>query len=174
MVIKFTGFPPPYVITWLFCGYPTSYHTQHIWTCTFIYITYQVYYFMILCYFCSVDCCATWCLVLHYVDPAESGDVLRQVVLPIISRDVCRELYNIYRQLLTDNMLCAGYMEGGKDSCTGDSGGPLVCKQGGRWWQHGIVSWGAGCARPNFPGINSDVVKYLPWITKNTESQYCM
>jgi len=69
-------------------------------------------------------------------------------------------------------MLCAGYEVGGKDSCQGDSGGPLVCKQGQHWWQHGIVSWGNGCALEMNPGLYANVVKFLPWIQEKTGSQY--
>jgi len=98
--------------------------------------------------------------------------VLRQVVLPIISQDDCRAIHYFYNYWLTDNMLCAGYTEGGRDTCQGDSGGPLVCKRGNRWWQHGIVSFGRGCAERNFPGVYSNVVEYLPWIKAKTGSQY--
>jgi len=107
------------------------------------------------------------------------GNVLRQVVLPIISMDDCRATYVSTHGnegdgwALTDNMMCAGYMDGGKDSCQGDSGGPLVCKQGGHWWQYGIISWGEGdCAQKNSPGVYADVVKLMPWITEKTGSQY--
>ncbi|KAK3574559.1 hypothetical protein QTP86_010173 [Hemibagrus guttatus] len=52
---------------------------------------------------------------------------------------------------ITKNMICAGLLEGGKDTCQGDSGGPLVTKKGSTWIQAGITSWGVGCALPHLP-----------------------
>ncbi|KAG1967444.1 transmembrane protease serine [Pimephales promelas] len=83
-----------------------------------------------------------------------SGDTsipntLQEVQIPIVSNIVCNAAY---RGSITSNMLCAGVNEGGKDSCQGDSGGPLVSKNGSQWIQSGIVSFGQGCALPNFPG----------------------
>ena len=52
----------------------------------------------------------------------------------------------------------------------GDSGGPLVCQrcESCQWYLAGIVSFGRGCARPNFFGVYTDVEHYESWISQNT------
>ncbi len=87
---------------------------------------------------------------------------LHEVEVPIISNQACSTSYDG----ITDNMLCAGFTAGGKDSCQGDSGGPLVVRNNAlnRWEQAGVVSFGSGCARPNFPGIYTRVSRYTDWI----------
>ncbi|OQV18579.1 Solute carrier organic anion transporter family member 4C1 [Hypsibius exemplaris] len=87
--------------------------------------------------------------------------VLNEVRLPVLSPDICRLSYGTR---LTDDMLCAGFMEGGKDACQGDSGGPFVCQQDNRWVLHGVTSWGDGCASPNFPGLYARVTTFVSWI----------
>lgn len=52
----------------------------------------------------------------------------------------------------------------------GDSGGPLVVKQGDRWIQVGIVSFGRGCAQPNLPGVYARVSQYQSWINSQISS----
>jgi secreted trypsin-like serine protease len=90
-----------------------------------------------------------------------TSNLLMKVSLPIVSNSVCSMAY----RGITDNMLCAGYMEGGKDACQGDSGGPLVVPSGsGGWLQAGVVSFGTGCARPNVPGVYTRVSRYIDWI----------
>lgn len=108
-------------------------------------------------------------LVMGWGDTRTNGagsysDVLRQVSLPIVSNQTCNS-YSSYAGDVTENMLCAGYVEGGKDACTGDSGGPLIVPQPeGGWIQAGIVSWGYDCALPNYYGVYTRVSRFTHWI----------
>uniref|UniRef100_A0A671SC23 Transmembrane protease serine 9-like n=1 Tax=Sinocyclocheilus anshuiensis TaxID=1608454 RepID=A0A671SC23_9TELE len=93
-----------------------------------------------------------------------SPQILQEVDVPVVGNKQCKCLYGV--STITDNMLCAGPLEGGKDSCQGDSGGPLVSKQGSVWVQSGVVSFGNGCALPNLPGVYARVSKYQNWINE--------
>nr|AAU06120.1 trypsinogen [Takifugu rubripes] len=92
-----------------------------------------------------------------YSDDVFNPFNLQCVEVPILSDKECD---NSYPGKITERMVCAGYLEGGKDACQGDSGGPLVCNNE----LHGIVSWGQGCAQPNYPGVYTKVCSLLPWI----------
>lgn len=96
-----------------------------------------------------------------------ASDVLRQVEAPLVDIEQCRQSYGIFNGRVTDNMICAGLQSGGKDSCHGDSGGPLMVFDGQhtQWKQIGIVSWGEGCAQPNYYGVYTRLSHYADWIT---------
>jgi len=86
---------------------------------------------------------------------------LMEALTPIVTNADCSLSYGT----ITDNMLCAGYVEGGKDACQGDSGGPLVVPTpDGSWKLAGVVSFGYGCARANFYGVYTRVANYVPWM----------
>ncbi|CAH1400728.1 unnamed protein product [Nezara viridula] len=93
--------------------------------------------------------------------------VLLEVSLPIWEHEKCQ--HRFIEPIFCTN-ICAGFEEGGKDSCTGDSGGPLVQqREDGRWTIIGVVSWGDGCAKPQKPGIYTTVNKFLDWIAERIQ-----
>lgn len=96
---------------------------------------------------------------------SESNRLLRAVKVPKFNQEKCNRAYQIYGGV-TDRMICAGYDKGGKDACQGDSGGPLVDVE--KKTLVGVVSWGYGCAVPNYPGIYSKVSSVREWIKENS------
>lgn len=91
-------------------------------------------------------------------------DDLMAVTIPVIDYDICNASY----WFLTDSMFCAGYMAGGKDSCSGDSGGPLIALEEGEYRLNGLVSFGGSeeqlCGAPDYPGVYTDVTSVADWI----------
>ncbi|XP_003980582.1 coagulation factor VII [Felis catus] len=67
---------------------------------------------------------------------------------------------------ITENMFCAGYLDGSKDACKGDSGGPHATKFQGTWYLTGIVSWGEGCAAEGHFGVYTRVSQYIEWLRR--------
>ncbi|XP_065717323.1 granzyme A [Patagioenas fasciata] len=94
------------------------------------------------------------------------SDTLREVNITVISRHICNDDKHYKNNpVITDNMICAGAKEGGKDSCSGDSGGPLRCNNVIR----GITSFGKSnnCGARDGPGVYTRLTKqYLQWIRK--------
>ena len=103
---------------------------------------------------------------------SEDGSVsysLKEVDIESIDNQVCVAQYEGVTgvdgttplEFDTDIMMCAGVPEGGKSACNGDSGGPLVSEDGK---QVGVVSFGVGCARPDFYGVYARVSGVSDWI----------
>ncbi|KAL1766252.1 coagulation factor IX [Sigmodon hispidus] len=91
--------------------------------------------------------------------------ILQYLRVPLVDRATCLRStsYTIY-----NNMFCAGYREGGKDSCEGDSGGPHVTEVEGTNFLTGIISWGEECAIKGKYGIYTKVSRYVNWIKEKT------
>ncbi|KAF0031031.1 hypothetical protein F2P81_017762 [Scophthalmus maximus] len=60
--------------------------------------------------------------------PSLTSDLLQYVKLPVVPQDECQASYTSrsVSYNITDNMFCAGFFEGGRDTCLGDSGGAFV------------------------------------------------
>ena len=83
--------------------------------------------------------------------------------MPLIELSVCKAAYPY--NLVSSNMICAGYAAGGIDSCQGDSGGPLVCKRDDdTWFLWGVVSWGVGCGRKGKYGVYARTQVLRRWV----------
>jgi secreted trypsin-like serine protease len=90
------------------------------------------------------------------------SNTLKEAQVHIVSDAQCRQTYS---DLVDSAMVCAGEPQGGVDTCQGDSGGPLmVPKPGGGFLLAGLTSFGDGCARPNTPGVYTEVVSASAFI----------
>ncbi|XP_027275096.1 transmembrane protease serine 9 isoform X3 [Cricetulus griseus] len=110
------------------------------------------------------------CVITGWGSLREGGSMARQLqkaAVRVLSEQACRRFYPVQ---ISSRMLCAGFPQGGVDSCSGDAGGPLACREpSGQWVLTGITSWGYGCGRPHFPGVYTRVAAVLGWIGQNIQ-----
>ncbi|XP_034480576.1 venom serine protease Bi-VSP isoform X2 [Drosophila innubila] len=108
----------------------------------------------------------------------ESATVLNELMIPVMSNEVCRNSYaKLNRNFTLDQfdsaVVCAGVLSGGKDTCQGDSGGPLMTSEGVssqmRFYLIGVVAYGVGCARPEVPGVYTSTQYFMDWILEKVE-----
>lgn len=87
------------------------------------------------------------------------SNTLRETTVDMLDDSICDATYSDYDFA---TMVCAGALEGGRDTCQGDSGGPLVVPVQGAppgatpsqsWRLVGDTSFGAGCAEPDTPAV---------------------
>ncbi|XP_049641681.1 enteropeptidase [Suncus etruscus] len=105
---------------------------------------------------CSI---AGWGMI---VNQGPTASILQEANVPLLSNEKCKQQMPEYS--ITENMVCAGYEEGGTDSCKGDSGGPLMCQENNRWFLAGVTSFGYQCGLPNRPGVYVRVSRFTEWI----------
>ena len=91
-------------------------------------------------------------------DSETASPRLREATVTSMSNEKCDGSGGVYQGdrvsyegYIGDNMLCAWGED--RDACQGDSGGPLIYtgSTAGEDVQVGVVSWGLGCAQPDFP-----------------------
>lgn len=101
------------------------------------------------------------------LEEGATPDILRRIDLPRVRTRECIEESGIN---ITENMFCAGFLDGTKDSCQGDSGGPHITKYKDTWYLTGIVSWGMGCARKGLYGVYTRLSRYTDWLAENMKA----
>eukprot|EP00096_Caligus_rogercresseyi_P000652 TRINITY_DN11128_c0_g1_i1.p1 TRINITY_DN11128_c0_g1~~TRINITY_DN11128_c0_g1_i1.p1 ORF type:complete len:390 (+),score=35.03 TRINITY_DN11128_c0_g1_i1:163-1332(+) len=107
-------------------------------------------------------------LIPFLVPEIKRPSVLQVVNVPVLDNERCETWHKDkgFNIRIWPEMVCAGYRQGGKDSCKGDSGGPLMVQQrDGRWVLIGIVSAGFSCGKPGQPGIYHRISATSDWIT---------
>uniref|UniRef100_A0A182RPS9 Peptidase S1 domain-containing protein n=1 Tax=Anopheles funestus TaxID=62324 RepID=A0A182RPS9_ANOFN len=97
--------------------------------------------------------------------------VLRQANIPVVSADDClKSDRNLYSQVLTTKVYCAG-SRNGTSSCNGDSGGGMFFRMGGYWFLRGLTSFSSqneteiGICNSYGYVVYTDVAKYLDWMS---------
>nr|XP_012637955.1 coagulation factor IX isoform X2 [Microcebus murinus] len=104
-----------------------------------------------------------WGRVFHR---GRSASILQYLRVPFVDRATCLRSTKV---TIHNNMFCAGYHEGGRDSCQGDSGGPHITEVEGTNFLTGIISWGEECAMKGKYGIYTKVSRYTNWIKEKTK-----
>ncbi|CRL02376.1 CLUMA_CG015259, isoform A [Clunio marinus] len=107
-----------------------------------------------------------------FTENGRESNVLLKVLLPKVSKEKCQEMHSSIIQLSEGHQCYGG--ESIRDSCKGDSGNPLMnyvnFKGRIKAVQLGIVAAGhsdCGQDASGFPGIYTDVLKYMDWILDN-------
>ena len=96
---------------------------------------------------------------------------LLKATVPFVSDSTCNSSSMYAGRVIASQEICAGYTAGGVDTCQGDSGGPMFRRDAANAWiQVGIVSWGDGCARPNKPGVYTQVSTFASAIATGAAS----
>ena len=87
-------------------------------------------------------------------------DQMQTAQVPVTTDEYCAQAYPSGLSEVADDgafepktMVCAGYPQGGTDTCEGDSGGPLLAPVASGFRLAAATSFGAGCAEAGKPGV---------------------
>jgi len=110
--------------------------------------------------------------VMGWGQTAVSGPlsrILRAANVPLRGIGNCQADYGSYAwKVDAGSMICAGFPEGGNNTCSGDSGGPLMVFDATKTWRLvGIDSWAHPCAAAGYPTVFNYVgaPQTRAWIT---------
>ena len=92
-------------------------------------------------------------------------DKLQEAAVKLVPRTTCNKPES-YNGKVHQRAICAGYAQGGVDACQYDSGGALACEHEGRFYVHGLVSWGIGCAQPLKYGVYANMELLRSWVVQ--------
>jgi secreted trypsin-like serine protease len=91
-------------------------------------------------------------------DGSEMPDRMQSAKVPVTTDEECAKDYDD-GSFDPKTMVCAGYPQGGTDTCGGDSGGPLLAPVRGGFRLAGATSFGDGCAEAGKPGVYARVAE---------------
>ena len=108
---------------------------------------------------------------------AKASDDLLETRLQLTSLSECNEAYQKIARpfVITEQQLCTKTPNDSAiatDACHGDSGGPLIQLDTdiNEYILTGVISFGKGCANPNFPGVYAKVEYFLDWIRNKLQN----
>jgi len=103
---------------------------------------------------------------------AYASEIPREANITTLHQSTCTKAFT-RPPAVSANMLCAD-SKYEIDSCRGDSGGPLMTLDPGNFYvQIGVVSWGRGCADPQYPGVYARVTAQRKFIMENMKGNTC-
>jgi secreted trypsin-like serine protease len=90
-------------------------------------------------------------------DGSDMPGKMQYAQVPVTTDADCAKAYSDGFDATT--MFCAGYPQGGTDTCNGDSGGPLLAPVASGFRLAGATSFGEGCAEAGKPGVYARVAE---------------
>ena len=107
-------------------------------------------------------------------DDGSKSATLRYVEqVPFVRNVKCNSPLS-YDSLVKPDMICAGFSDGGRDTCQADSGGPLLYFDSDTPSLAGVTSWGSReCGLPRKYGVYASIKHYREWIEQCVQGNEC-